>query len=59
MLRSTTSAFCRAWRLYLTASEAAFAIGSLQLFQVLFAPSSAGTVRWTRAEVYSELAGLL
>jgi cyclopropane-fatty-acyl-phospholipid synthase len=52
-------AFCRAWRLYLAASEASFSIGSLQLFQVLFAPSSAGTVRWTRAEVYSELAGLL
>jgi cyclopropane-fatty-acyl-phospholipid synthase len=52
-------AFCRAWRLYLTASEAAFTVGSLQLFQVLFAPSAAGTVRWTRAELYSELAGLL
>jgi cyclopropane-fatty-acyl-phospholipid synthase len=52
-------AFCRAWRLYLAASEASFTVGSLQLFQVLFAPSSAGTVRWTRAEVYSELAGLL
>jgi cyclopropane-fatty-acyl-phospholipid synthase len=52
-------AFCRAWRLYLTASEASFTVGSLQLFQVLFAPSSAGTVRWTRAEIYSELAGLL
>jgi cyclopropane-fatty-acyl-phospholipid synthase len=52
-------AFCRAWRLYLAASEAAFAVGSLQLFQVLFAPTSAGTVRWTRAELYSELAGLL
>ncbi len=52
-------AFCRAWRLYLTASEAAFTVGYLQLFQVLFAPSYGGTVRWTRAEMYSELAGLL
>jgi cyclopropane-fatty-acyl-phospholipid synthase len=51
-------AFCRAWRLYLAASEAAFTVGSLQLFQVVFAPSSSGTVRWTRAELYSELAGL-
>ena len=51
--------FCRAWRLYLTASEAAFALGFLQLFQVLFAPSYGGTVRWTRAEMYSELSHLL
>jgi len=50
--------FCRAWRLYLAASEAAFTVGSLQLFQIVFAPSSAGTVRWTRAELYSEPAGL-
>jgi len=51
-------AFCRAWRLYLTSSEAAFTTGWLQLFQVVFAPTSSGTVRWTRAEVYSELAEL-
>jgi cyclopropane-fatty-acyl-phospholipid synthase len=31
-------AFCRAWHLYLAASEAAFATGSLQLFQIVFAP---------------------
>jgi cyclopropane-fatty-acyl-phospholipid synthase len=46
-------AFCRAWRLYLTASEAAFRIGFLQLFQVVFAPSSGSTVRWTRADLYA------
>jgi cyclopropane-fatty-acyl-phospholipid synthase len=51
-------AFCRAWRLYLTSSEAAFTTGWLQLFQVVFAPTSSGTVRWTRAELYSELAEL-
>jgi cyclopropane-fatty-acyl-phospholipid synthase len=51
-------AFCRAWRLYLTASEAAFTAGSLQLFQVLFAPTASGPLRWTRAELYSELAEL-
>jgi len=32
-------AFYRAWDLYLAASEASFVIGSLQLFQIVFAPS--------------------
>ena len=32
-------AFFRAWDLYLAASEAAFAAGTLQLFQIVFAPS--------------------
>ncbi len=50
-------AFCRAWRLYLTASEVAFALGFLQLFQILFVPSSADTIRWTRAELYAPPAG--
>lgn len=31
-------AFFRAWHLYLAASEAAFLTGSLQLFQIVFAP---------------------
>ena len=50
-------AFCRAWRLYLTASEAAFAIGFLQLFQILFVPASADAIRWTRADLYAEPVG--
>ena len=33
--------FRRAWELYLVGSEAAFATGSLQLFQVVFAPMEA------------------
>jgi cyclopropane-fatty-acyl-phospholipid synthase len=32
-------AFFRAWDLYLAASEGAFAAGTLQLFQIVFAPS--------------------
>jgi cyclopropane-fatty-acyl-phospholipid synthase len=32
-------AFFRAWDLYLAASEAAFAAGTLQLFQIVFAPA--------------------
>jgi cyclopropane-fatty-acyl-phospholipid synthase len=46
--------FVRAWRLYLTGSIAAFTTGSLQLFQVLFAPSGARNVPWTRAHVYAD-----
>jgi cyclopropane-fatty-acyl-phospholipid synthase len=44
--------FVRAWRLYLTGSIAAFTTGKLQLFQVLFAPSGAPNVPWTRKHVY-------
>lgn len=43
--------FQRAWELYLTGSEAAFAAGSLQLFQVVFAPVEATPPYWTRAEI--------
>jgi len=43
--------FQRAWELYLAGSEAAFAAGSLQLFQVVFAPAEAAPPYWTRAEI--------
>ena len=46
--------FRRAWELYLVGSEAAFVTGSLQLFQVVFAPMEAFPPYWTRAEIYSE-----
>jgi cyclopropane-fatty-acyl-phospholipid synthase len=46
-------AFVRAWRLYLAGSLKAFEHSTLQLFQVLFAPSAANNVPWTRAHVYS------
>jgi cyclopropane-fatty-acyl-phospholipid synthase len=44
--------FVRMWRLYLAGSVAAFATGSLQLFQVLFAPGDSNDVAWTRAHLY-------
>jgi cyclopropane-fatty-acyl-phospholipid synthase len=46
--------FVRAWRLYLTGSIAAFSMGRLQLFQVLFAPSGSRNIPWTRAHVYRD-----
>ena len=49
--------FRRAWELYLAGSEAAFATGSLQLFQVVFAPMEAPPPYWTRAEIYDGRAG--
>jgi cyclopropane-fatty-acyl-phospholipid synthase len=40
--------FFRTWRLYLAGSEAAFHAGSLQLFQVTFAPAESNSIAWTR-----------
>lgn len=40
--------FVRAWRLYLAGSQVAFSTGSMQLFQVLFAPSGSSAIPWTR-----------
>jgi cyclopropane-fatty-acyl-phospholipid synthase len=45
-------AFVRAWRLYLASSQAAFATGWLQLFQVTFARGTDDQIPWTRAELY-------
>ena len=45
--------FRRAWELYLAGSEAAFAAGSLQLFQVTFCPLETKPPHWTRTEIYS------
>jgi cyclopropane-fatty-acyl-phospholipid synthase len=47
-------AFRRAWELYLAGSEAAFATGWLQLFQVTFAPTLADPPYWTRASLYAD-----
>jgi len=44
--------FRRAWELYLAGSEAAFATGWLQLFQVVFAPAEARPPFWTRESLY-------
>jgi cyclopropane-fatty-acyl-phospholipid synthase len=47
--------FRRAWELYLAGSEASFATGWLELFQVVFAPVGATPPFWTRAELYGGL----
>ena len=44
--------FRRAWELYLAGSEAAFAAGNLQLFQVVFAPLECEPPYWKRADIY-------
>jgi cyclopropane-fatty-acyl-phospholipid synthase len=49
--------FRRTWRLYLSGSEAAFRMGSLQLFQVTFAPHGSNAIPWTRAGLYDRGAG--
>jgi cyclopropane-fatty-acyl-phospholipid synthase len=51
--------FRRAWRLYLAGSEAAFRTGSLQLFQVTFAPGRSSGLPWTRRDLYAGGPGLL
>jgi len=45
--------FERAWKLYLAGSQAAFATGSLQLFQVLFVPQRTPPPSWTRSDPYT------
>ncbi len=45
--------FVRMWRLYLAGSVAAFSTGTLQLFQVLFAPRDNNDIAWTRRHLYT------
>lgn len=40
--------FARAWELYLAGSQAAFAAGWMQLFQIVFAPRESAPPSWTR-----------
>jgi cyclopropane-fatty-acyl-phospholipid synthase len=42
--------FERAWRLYLAGSQASFATGALQLFQIVFARGGTNRIPWTRVE---------
>jgi cyclopropane-fatty-acyl-phospholipid synthase len=42
--------FQRAWELYLAGSQAAFATGWMQLFQILFVPRGSAPPSWTRAD---------
>ena len=44
--------FLRTWELYLAGSEAAFALGWLQLFQVVFSPRESRPPFLTRARLY-------
>jgi len=44
--------FVRTWRMYLASSRAAFDTGELELYQILFAPSSFNDWPATRAELY-------
>ncbi len=46
--------FARMWRLYLAGSIAGFRVGTMQLFQVVFAGRQCGTLPWTRAYLYDE-----
>jgi cyclopropane-fatty-acyl-phospholipid synthase len=48
--------FVRAWRVYLSGSQAAFSTGQMQLFQVLFARQNTNAVPWTRAYLYEPAA---
>jgi len=42
--------FQRAWELYLAGSQAAFATGWMQLFQILFVPRGSAPPSWTRPD---------
>jgi cyclopropane-fatty-acyl-phospholipid synthase len=46
--------FRRAWELYLAGSEAAFATGWMQLFQVVFVPRESAPPSWTRLDPYED-----
>lgn len=48
--------FARMWRLYLAGSTAAFRVGTLQLFQIVFAGRACDGVPWTREHLYQKLA---
>jgi len=48
------TAFVRAWRLYLAGSISAFAIGELQLFQVVFSRADNNQLPWSRAHLYHQ-----
>jgi cyclopropane-fatty-acyl-phospholipid synthase len=47
--------FVRAWRLYLAGSSTAFQFGTLQLYQIVFAPRGNNDVPWSRDFLYSSI----
>jgi cyclopropane-fatty-acyl-phospholipid synthase len=48
------ASFVRAWRLYLAGCSAAFAVGNLQLFQLLFTREQNNDFPWTRKYLYHD-----
>lgn len=52
--RTYDERFVRMWRLYLAGSAAGFRSGTLQLYQVVFAPHGNNDVPWTRHHLYPE-----
>jgi cyclopropane-fatty-acyl-phospholipid synthase len=50
--------FVRMWRLYLCGSIAGFRVGTLQLFQIVFAGPACRQIPWTRAYLYAGEADL-
>ena len=48
--------FVRTWRLYLAGSIAAFNVGELQLFQVVFSRAQNNQLPWSRAHLYAQAA---
>ena len=46
--------FVRAWRLYLAGSIVGFRVGTLQLFQIVFARLARQQIPWTRAHLYQQ-----
>ena len=46
--------FMRTWRLYLAGAVAGFRVGTLQLFQIVFARNACQRIPWTRAHLYAK-----
>jgi cyclopropane-fatty-acyl-phospholipid synthase len=46
--------FMRAWRLYLAGAVAGFHVGTLQLFQIVFARTDCQQIPWIRAHLYTK-----
>jgi len=49
--------FRRAWELYLAGSQASFATGWMQLFQIVFVPAESAPPSWTRRDRYEASTG--
>ena len=54
VLAMMDESFVKTWRLYLAGSIAAFNVGELQLFQVVFTRARNNNIPWSRKHVYQE-----